>query len=637
MDSNEELLRDMALIYSMARASNDGNRCAVAPSPDLRDKINKAIEATKTAGTFPSALRLRASEPKVYGLNDGTIFPSDFFPFDTPPSVMRAAAADRAPLRGALRVIVVLVDFSDKPMVQTQNHFHDLFFSQGVLPTKSVREYYQEVTNGLIDIQGDVVGPFRLPQTLSAYAHSASGMGSVLPNAQTMARDALLAADPTVNFSPYDNDGNGFVDAFIVIHAGPGAEVTGSSGDIWSHKWVIDGGARSVDGTSVYGYLTVPEDCKIGVCSHELGHLLFGFPDLYDTDGTSEGIGNWCLMAAGSWGGGGDTPVHPCAWCKANQGWVGVDNRMTNAIVNMADVKSSHTVYRLWKDGGAGNEYFLLENRQKTGFDVSLPGAGLLVWHIDEGQPGNTDENHYKVALVQADNHRDLELNHNRGDAGDCYPGSSNNTTLNLTSSPNTKSYASASTCVSVTGISASGPVMTANLQVKCLVKIKEHKEIKEKDRKDIKEKDRKEIKEPKEIKEIKEKDRKDIKEKDIEKPVGDHPGKPVTDKSAGLDKGSDGKFSDGRPGGGGLGGGGGGDQNLAALEARVAALESIAAMQGQPGEWSTGNAPFIGQNLRPDLSQSAFSAEEDQTHLREQMQMGSAQAKRTYDTKIGG
>src|SRR5436190_18841622 len=103
------------------------------------------------------------------------------------------------------------------------DHFRDLFFSLGVLPTKSVREYYREVTNGLIDIQGDVVGPFRMPQTLASYAHGGSGLGSALPNARTMARDAALAANPTVNFTPYDNDGDGFVDAFIVIHAGPGA------------------------------------------------------------------------------------------------------------------------------------------------------------------------------------------------------------------------------------------------------------------------------------------------------------------------------------------------------------------------------------------------------------------------------
>ena len=132
-------------------------------------------------------------------------------------------------------------------------------------------------------------------------------------------------------------------------------------------------------------YLTVPEDCKIGVCAHELGHLLFGFPDLYDTDGSSEGIGNWCLMAAGSWGGGGDMPVHPSAWCKANQGWVTVDNGAAKRPCRRSqDVKTSQTVYRLWKDGATGNEYFLVENRQQIGFDASLPGGGLLVWHVDE-------------------------------------------------------------------------------------------------------------------------------------------------------------------------------------------------------------------------------------------------------------
>jgi immune inhibitor A len=244
--------------------------------------------------------------------------------------------------------------------------------------------------------------------------------------------------------------------------------VTGNSDDIWSHKWTLDGGARPVDETKIFAYLTVPEDCKIGVCAHELGHLLFGFPDLYDTDYSSEGIGNWCLMAGGSWGGGGDTPVHPSAWCKANQGWVTVDNRNVNGALSVPDVKTSNTVHRLWRDGAAGNEYFLIENRQKTGFDVSLPAGGLLIWHVDEAQSGNTDENHYKVALVQADGKRDMERNTNRGDAGDPFPGTSNNKTFNKTSKPNSKSYANADSCVAVTMIGASSPTMTAQIQVKC-------------------------------------------------------------------------------------------------------------------------------------------------------------------------
>jgi immune inhibitor A len=467
--SDSAFLEDITRIYSAARESDDGTRCMVAANPELRERIKSTMRSLAASGGLPAALSLRAAEPRALGFNDGVIVPPEEFALGTAPSVIRAAAAQRVagPLRGTVRVIVVLADFSDKPMTQTKKHYEDLFFSQGVLPKKSVREYYREVTHGLIDIQGTVVGPFRLPKTVQAYAHGASGTGSALPNARTMARDAAIAANPTVNFTPFDNDGNGFVDAFIVIHAGAGGEETGNSNDIWSHKWVLDGGALAVDQTKIFAYLTVPENCKIGVCAHELGHLLFGFPDLYDTDSSSEGIGNWCLMAAGSWGGGGDTPVHPSAWCKANQGWVAVDIRKADAAVTIPDVKTSNTVLRLWKNGTAGNEYFLLENRQQTGFDASLPGKGLLIWHIDESQATNTDENHYKVALMQADGKRDMEHSANRGDAGDAYPGTSNNKTFNATSTPNSKSYANADSSVAVTAISGSGATMTAQIKVK--------------------------------------------------------------------------------------------------------------------------------------------------------------------------
>ena len=78
----------------------------------------------------------------------------------------------------------------------------------------------------------------------------------------------------------------------------------------------------------------------------------------------------------GSWGLGGDRPVHPSAWCKSTQGWIDVVAQTSNATVTIPDVKTSRTAYRLWKDGDGGNEYFLVENRQQAGFDASLPGRG---------------------------------------------------------------------------------------------------------------------------------------------------------------------------------------------------------------------------------------------------------------------
>jgi immune inhibitor A len=644
--------------------ANYSDFCAVGPSPELRERWAAELERVKKRAKSPDAAALGLErKPRRVGFDDGVIIPPEEFPLGTPLSAISGAAADRAPLRGAVRVVVVLVGFSDKAIGNNADHFRDLFFSTGVLPHGSVKEYYNEVTNGLVALTGDVVGPYQMPQTLAWYANNNYGIGKGggAFRSPQLAHDAAVAADPDVNFQPFDNDGNGYVDAFIVVHAGQGAEVTGSAGDIWSHKSTLSS-VYNTDNTKIYGYLTIPEDAKIGVCAHELGHLLFGFPDLYDTDYTSEGIGNWCLMSGGSWNGGGDVPAHPSAWCKANQGWASVTNISTNGSVTIPDVKVGHNVLRLWKDGTAGPEYFLLENRQRTGFDADLPGDGLLAWHIDENQTSNTDENHYKVALLQADGKRDLELNHNRGDAGDPFPGSSNSTSVTASSNPNTKSYSGQDTCASVTSISASAATMTATISVHCgktLIKDlkdgpkelkdarKENKELPKdlKDaRKEIKEafkenKDaRKENKElPKDLKdarkeikesfkenkdarkEIKEsfkdskdasKDGKDLKEAASERPPWERPGE-----LAGAELGAGAQY--------GAESGAGYDR-IAELELRISTLEEIVG----------GGAarPFIGSELRPDLIGGPAY---DQGNVLERMASGDPSAKREYDTQL--
>ena len=601
------------------------DRCLVAPSPELQEKIKARFHELTARADGGAAVRgkagakkkgkaakgdsvdelvasmLRIKHQTAIGMNDGLIIPGTYFPVGTPARVVRNAALNRAPLTGTVRVVIVLVNFTDKKLSASHNkaHFEKLFFSTGVLPNGSVKEYYKEVTNGKINIAGEVAGPFNLSHSKSFYAHGDSGTGNALPNARTMAQEAAQLANPTVNFAPYDNDGNGFVDAFIVIHAGSGAEVTGNVNDIWSHKWVLPS-EFNADGTKIYGYLTVPEDSKIGVCCHELGHLLFGFPDLYDTDGSSEGIGNWCLMAGGSWNGGGDIPAHPSAWCKVNQGWVSTVVQSTNANVSIPDVKTSHSVYRLWKNAAGGSEYFLVENRQKTKYDQKLPGDGLLIWHIDESIGENSNEAHPKVKLMQADGLNQLESGVNRGDAGDPFPGSKNKTSFTNSTTPNSKSYAGSNTCVAVTSISPSGPTMTARLSVKCaVVKTKEAKEI---------------IAEKAVVLEKPFKDKALIKE--IEKGIMKDVEKPVTDKSAAFDKATDKisekfseKFSEG--GFGGFGGAG-----------------------FQPG-FGQSAQPFIGSELRPDLSSGALLGEEDVAEVQTQMQIGSVEAKRLYDSKL--
>ncbi|MFE2557890.1 M6 family metalloprotease domain-containing protein [Streptomyces sp. NPDC059352] len=607
------------------RAAVSSSFCAVAPSPELRRRMLDELDHVRGGPGELTNLLGFTSTPTPLGFDDGTIFPPEEFPPGTSRATISEAAADRAPLRGTIRVVVVLVDFPDKPMTKTAADLDKLFFSLGAMPHGSVREYYREVTNGLVDLVGDVHGPYRMPETLDWYA--AGNYGVAQPSgpfrSPAMAKSAVEAADPSVNFAPFDNDGNGFVDAFIVVHAGPAADETGNPNHIWSHKSTLPA-VHQTDGTKVYGYLTISEDAKIGVCAHELGHLLFGFPDLYDTDNSSEGVGSWCLMGAGSWGGGGDIPTHPSAWCKVNQGWATTKVVTTSGDESFPDVKSSRTVHRLWKNGAGGKEYFLLENRQRTGYDASLPGDGLLIWHIDENQPNNKDENHYRVGLVQADNKRNLELNQNRGDDGDPYPGSSGNTTFTSSSAPDSKSHAGAGSCVSVTRISPSAATMTASVAVSCgkapIKEIKERKEIKE---------PFKEAKEPsKEVKDFLDhhkdvdvkskepfKEHKDLKDrrenKTLYKEVKDDWDNPpdVLTRSTG----------------------GEGDPTAAAivdLQTRLAALEQTlgAGGAGDPAE------PFIGTELRPDLiGGPQYGSGADA--LREAVEAGDAQAKRSYDS----
>ena len=205
--------------------------CVVAPAPELKDKLLDQFERLRNRAAGLVGRNLSLASPDHVGLNDGLIYPGTYFPLGTTAAVAQRAALERAPLRGAVRVVVVLVDFDDKVMGDgASDRFEQLFFSTGELPHGSVKEYFADVSGGLIDIQGEVVGPYRMPQTIAAYAGGDNGLQSARPNARTMADDAVTLAQADVDFTPYDNDGNGFVDAFIVVHAGRGGRGDGRSG-----------------------------------------------------------------------------------------------------------------------------------------------------------------------------------------------------------------------------------------------------------------------------------------------------------------------------------------------------------------------------------------------------------------------
>ena len=226
-------------------------------------------------------------------------------------------------------------------------------------------------------------------------------------------------------------------------------------------------------------YWLTPGDMTCGVFDHELGHAAFGLPDLYDTDYSSEGLGDWSIMAGGSWNGAlglGDSPSFPDAWCQFQMGFLTPTN-VTSALLDHSinNAENNSEAYRLWTNGATNSEYYLVQNRQQTSYDTYLPGSGVLIYHVDESvttsnthewYPGDTANGHYLVALEQADGLYNLERNMNRGDMGDPYPGSSLNRNFTSTSIPNSNAYSSVSTNVSVRNISNSSSVMSADLQV---------------------------------------------------------------------------------------------------------------------------------------------------------------------------
>jgi len=388
--------------------------------------------------------------------------------------------------QGTWNALAILVEFTDNASQVGATYFDTLLFGGG---NGTLNDYYNAVSYGTLDIVTvnlpSSIGWCTMPQTYDYYVDAQFGTGGTYPhNARRLAEDAVWVADPLVDFSQYDNDGDGWVDTVFVIHAGQGAESTGDPNDIWSHSWATLNDPV-VDGVTVNSYTTEseywssPPDMTVGVFAHELGHV-FGLPDLYDTDDSSEGVGRWSLMGSGCWNGTmGDSPAFLDPRARAELEFltpIVVSSNMSGVSIPAAE--SSQTVYRLWTNGGTGSEYFLVENRQQTGYDIGLPGAGLLIWHIDENKSHNTAEcdqlnnwlcgtNHYKVALEQADGLWDLEHNTDRGDTGDPYPGSTNNRSFTFSSTPNSSSYASSSdTYVGVTHISSSGSTMTADLHV---------------------------------------------------------------------------------------------------------------------------------------------------------------------------
>ncbi|GLX79128.1 hypothetical protein tinsulaeT_24680 [Thalassotalea insulae] len=394
---------------------------------------------------------------------------------------------------GAVNNLVVLIRFADHTSraLPSVNDIDTLFNAVGgdanLAPTGSIRDLYLENSYGQFQLNSTVYAWITLSQTEAYYANGQSGDQTLWEGL----REALTELDQTVNFNDFDSDGDGTIDAIAFLHSGYGAEWGGTDADgasqndrIWSHRWAMQSSAwTSEEGVTVNDYHISPalwstsgtEIGRIGVIAHETGHF-FGLPDLYDTDGGGAGIGSFGLMA-NSWDFQGTQycPPHFSPWSKTQLGWYSPQIISSDGEYSLRQAEQNPDVYKITK-GFPNGEYLLVENRQNSGFDCTVPQGGLAIWHIDEqtghnteGYPGQRrwpeNGNHYQVALLQADGAYELEKGTNRGDAGDVFHGQGNNT-LNQGPDgyPNTDTYQSGminQTGNSITSISNSASTMT--------------------------------------------------------------------------------------------------------------------------------------------------------------------------------
>jgi len=403
------------------------------------------------------------------------------------------------PVTGTRNILFILIDFADKPAAQThtQAYYQSLLFGNS---PGSLKHYVSEVSYGLFTITGSVTATWvRSGHDMVWWGEDGGGIDSKNSQIFDLVREAIVLADASVDFSVYDTNHNDVIErdelSICIVHAGSGQEATGVSTNIWSHHAAILGQgfakypageysdtkvdnrriSRHTDEDLVGNYWLVAEDSDLGTFAHEFAHDL-GLPDLYDTDMSSCGVGDWCLMSSGSklpWTGAsspvGSSPAHPSGWCKAALGW-NVPMQIgsgSDIPVNQIETTRSQSLYKLPL---TEKEYFLIENRQKTGYDGYLPGSGILIWHIDESVGNNNNENNRMVDLEEAHGgvqhlHTKQALNilknlkGNWGDANDTFY-SPVKTSFTDQTDPNSKTKAGYPSGFEVVNIGPSGTTM---------------------------------------------------------------------------------------------------------------------------------------------------------------------------------
>jgi M6 family metalloprotease-like protein len=340
--------------------------------------------------------------------------------------------------------LCLLIDFDDSPATVPQAEVVQFLNSDNYTNNSikgSVKQYFLDNSNGQLLYSNVVTVMIRIPNSIHPKSYYNDTTKSTGTNASYLIRDALnilkalpnYATEILPTFNTLTKDADNNILYCNVLYAGDNGGVWGKG--LWpmaSWLYVVGAQELSPGGLKVKNYqLTdVSYSLDLGTFCHESGHMVCGFPDIYDYDMDSwGGAGSFCIMGAGN---NSINPAQFCAYLKIKAGWATVTDLVPGSNVTAVLTASAGTnfnhFYRYIKPWILPSEYFLIENRQPTNRDHYLPGGGIAVWHIDEFG-NNSDQSlwpnishaNYEVTLMQADNQWHLQKKSNQGDAQDLY------------------------------------------------------------------------------------------------------------------------------------------------------------------------------------------------------------------------
>lgn len=332
------------------------------------------------------------------------------------------------PTLGEKHFLIALVQFPDRPFTNEniQQTMDDMLNKEGWdyngRANGSMRDYYIEASHGKFTPHFDVTAPITVTGSYKSYYNGNGGSCVGMVKEVTEA----LKNDQNVDFSKYDVDNDGNVDAIIIFYAGYGSADSSDSMAIWPHQSDISYIGLAYDGKTIgtyccfnelKGYRNDGTLAGIGTTIHEFNHVM-GLPDLYDPNMNNGGgirstPGDWSVMDSGPYHNDGMTPPLTSGYESWVYNWLDyepVEQAKHYSLASRYDGGAIIKIPVVKKDGNnVANEYFLLESRARKGFDAYLPGEGMLIWHIDYNKSTwnsnkvNTQESRKRCFIVSAD------------------------------------------------------------------------------------------------------------------------------------------------------------------------------------------------------------------------------------------